>query len=310
MLFIDGLEQFAFEAGSDAFMRRAGYKVNGGMSWGAGRKNGSAAILARQSFSRTVTQGGNFATGVAIKIFKRGGLLSVTNGTDTIVLSAEIDTGLLKLSWDEDTFDVGYVMPLPNRWYYFELEFDSASNRVKTYVNGKLDVTLNLPTSFLQPDMTVQWRHFTDNDFGSMAFDDIYITDNGRIGPVTVTTRFPRKDVTAEWQSSIDGGQHADIMGIVPPDLVERFIFSGQADAVDSYNSDFPLSEETEVKGVSVVTLLRKATVDPVSVEVFLNDKRGTEATLPRDWEYRYTELGVVPVHTIPDSVFGVKLKK
>ncbi|QPB11442.1 hypothetical protein JT321_gp15 [Providencia phage Kokobel1] len=305
MLFIEGFEQFAFDGDIPAFMRRAGYSITGSFGFGAGRKNGASVMMGRGRVSRPFPSTANkFSVGFAFKMVTRGNLVSLSAGEVKFYVGIDQLTGLIT-----SVSESGYIIPLRERWYYCEVELDKSTKVADVYINGKKDLSVPVPDAIAAAnELTVNLRDFTESDFAEISFDDFYVNTGDRIGPITVTTRMPNKDVTSEW--GVAGStSHFGAVGIVPPDLVDRFIFSGIDGATDSFKSSTPLAETTDVRGVSVVTLIRKATVDPITVDVFTNDRVKNEASLPRDWEYRYSELGAIDQHVIPDSTFGVKIK-
>ncbi|MFL9021806.1 hypothetical protein [Proteus mirabilis] len=305
MFFFEGFEQFAFDGDSPAFMRRAGYTVSGSFGFGAGRKNGASVLLGRGRISRDFpSDTGNFTVGFAFNMTTRGNLVGISGGDSTLKVGVDQATGLLQSEGES-----GYVIPLRNNWYYLEVEVNKDAKTADVYINGKKDITVSIPDGVAMADtLTITLRDFDESDFADIRFDDLYYADTTRVGPITVTTRVPTKDVSKDW--GVSGGEsHHEVVAPALPNLVDRFIYTGTNGATDSFTSETVLSEETEVKGVSVITLLRKATVDPVSVDVFTNELVKNEATLPRDWEYRYSELGVLPEHVIPDSTFGITLK-
>lgn len=305
MLFIEGFEQFAFDGDIPAFMRRAGYSITGSFGFGTGRKAGASVMLGRGRVSRSFPSGTNkFSVGFAFKMVTRGNLVSLETAGVKLFIGIDQLTGLI-MSGAES----GYLIPLRERWYYCEVELNKQTKVADVYLNGKKDISVVVPDAIAAAtSLTVNLRDFTETDFAEITFDDFYVSDGNRIGPITVTTRMPHRDVTSQWGVA-GSDSHFGAVGQVPPDLLDRFIYSGTDGATDAFRSETPLSEQTDVRGVSVVTMIRKATVDPISVDVFTNDSVVNEASLPRDWEYRYSEMGAIPQHVIPDSQFGVKIK-
>lgn len=305
MFFIDGFEQFFFDGDNAAFMRRAGYELFGSYGFAQGRKNGASIMIGRGGLSRSFPSGGDkFSVGFAFRMTTRGNLVGIEAGEEVLRVGVDPITGLVT-SGDIE----GMIIPLKTRWYYCEVEINKTSKEAKVFINGKLDLTVPVPDAVATAkDLKITLRSFTGTDFAEMLFDDFYVTDGARVGPITITTRFPAKDVSKDWFVAGAEG-HAEAVAVLPPDLLDRFIYAGHDGATDSFTSSTELSEETEVKGVTLVTLIRKATVDPVTVDVFVNEKTVNESSLPRNWEYRYSEMGVIPTHAIPSSVFGVKIK-
>lgn len=309
-LFFDGFDQFARTERSDALVRLAGYTLQGAITMVAGRKaNSYGMTLYRAALSRTwAFSGAVMSLGFAVKFDARGPLVAIRAENDPanlLVLTADSTSGLLNLNGM-----VGYVNPLKDRWYYIELELDKTASEVRVFVNGKPDVVAPLPAG-LTPSVVVRLNPYeaVQNDFASRVFDDFYVTDSARLNPMQVTTRFPTADVKPDWNVA---GAAAGFLAVTPPvDMLDKFIFATVPDQQNVFTSSTPLPDNNPVKYLQLITLFRKATSDPMSLELNIDDQKVMESNISRDWTYRYTLFNAAgyTAQSIVPSEFGVKLK-
>lgn len=306
-ILLDGFEQFSQTDRAAQYMRLAGYTV-GDVTLVGGRKGGNAVSMYRSSMRRAFAfTGQQLTVGFAMRFDKRGPIFGVQlSGQSVYQLAFRVDkdTGLIVINGVS-----GYIAPLPNRWYYFELEMNKAAGTAQLYVNGRPDVAAPLPGT-LAGDITLVFNPFdvVQDDFGTRLLDDLYITDALRLGPLQVTTRFPTTALKTDWQNA--GG--SNIAAVSPPiDTLDKYIFTGVPDAEDQYKSSTALPDNSPLRFVQLMTLYRKATSDPLSLEVNLDDQRVTISNLPRDWAFSYTPMSAAGYDStsIVDAQFGVKLK-
>ncbi len=306
-ILLDGFEQFSQTDRASQYMRLAGYEI-GQASLVGGRKGGSAVSLYRGSMKRAYSfTGQQLTVGFAMQFDKRGpvfGVQSTGQTGYTLAFRIDKDSGLIVLNGVS-----GYIAPLPNRWYYFEVEMDKAAGTVQLYVNGRPDVSAPLPGT-VAGSISMVFNPFdlVQDDFGTRVMDDLYITDSLRLGPLQITTRFPTTAIKTDWQNA--GG--SNIVAVSPPiDTLDKYIFTGVPDAEDQYKSSKALPDNSPLRFVQLMTLYRKATSDPLSLEVNLDDQRVTISNLPRDWAFRYTPMSAAGYDStsIVDAQFGVKLK-
>lgn len=310
MLFIDGFEQFRGIERPESYFRMASYIIDGSLAIGTGRKpSSSAIILQRSSLKREWRMTGSvFAFGAAVFFTERGGILSVKGDDDELVCWCDPVTGLVNLG-----NEVGYVNPLKSRWYYFEMVIDRTAGTASVYVNGKLDVTCPLPAGLQGSAVqTVRMNPYNivANDFGNRVYDDFYMQDGGRLNPIQVTTRMPTGDRKREWGVA-GAASHNGAVGVLPPDLLDRFIYTDINDAQDTFISGDLLPDQNPLISLGTITLLRKATVDPLSVEVNIDSQVQTLSNIGRDWTYRYSVMSSsgYDATSILGAEFGVRLK-
>lgn len=309
-LFFDGFDQFARNTRPEQLVRLADYTLEGAPVMVAGRKTNSYALaLYRAAMSRNwLFSGALMSVGFAVKFDARGPLVAVRaeNGdTNLLTLACDTTSGLLNLNGS-----VGYVNPLKSRWYYVELELDKTANEARVYINGKPDVTVALPAG-LTPTVTLRLNPYEagENDFGTRLFDDFYINDGARLNPLQVTTRFPSADVHTDWNVT---GATAHFAAVTSPvDMLDKFIYATVDDVQDTFTSNVTLPDGNPVTNLQLITLFRKATADPMSLELNIDNQKVTVANIGRDWSYRYTLMNPdgYTADNILTSEFGVRLK-
>lgn len=310
-LFFDGFDQFARTERPEQLIRLAGYTLEGTATMVAGRKPNSYSMsLYRGALSRPWALTGNIMSlGFAVKFDGRGPMVAIrgNNGdtTNVIALRADPVSGLLDLNGM-----VGYVNPLKDRWYYIEMELDRTASQVRVFVNGKPDVVAPLPT-LPSLDLLVRLNPYDadKNDFATRLYDDFYINDAPRLKPMQITTRFPTAEVSTEWNVT---GTPSHFAAVSPPiDMLDKFIYATAPDALDSFTSSTTLPDDNPVKYLQLITLFRKATADPMSLQLNIDDQKVTESNISRDWTFRYTQFSPAgyTASSIVPSEFGVRLK-
>lgn len=310
-IFFDGFDQFKDATDLPDLIGRAGYQVGGFVATAEGHKTGGCSLAFSQSDLRRdwVFSGDTLSLGTAVFMGARCGLIQLIAGASSVTVWASPTTGLMNLNTE-----AGYVIPGLNRWYYLEVEANKTTGLVTLYVNGKADVTLAMPAEMQSAStVTVRLRpyDYLANDAGSASFDDFYLFDGARLTPVQVATRFPTSQQQADWQvMSEDPMDNWEAVGTLPVDLLNRFIYSNADGAADRYQSNATLPDNNPVLYVGAITLLRKASSDPVSVTVNVGADTQELTSIARDWEYRYSVFDGTGYDksSVESAVFGVTL--
>lgn len=331
MEFFDGFEQFRTgdKIATNSLLAMAGYAAFGEIGSGIGRLPGSTSMYTLTSrIEKTWTWSGDtLSIGFACRQAGRGGLLSLkldpqANGLDphTVVYNDPL-TGLVTIRNTDHAEEVGYVTPLKQRWYYYEFVITRSTSTMVVFVNGKEDVRFGIdPAITAAANVIITLNPFNFMTFfppeaeykeAGMLFDDLYIRDGGRLGPVQISGRLPTADVSTEWNVSTASGTglHFLQVGMLPPDLANRFIFTAENGKLDSFKSLGTLPENGDLISHGVIALVRKATADPVSVVTNVNDTTVTIDNVGRKWEYRYTLMSVDgwSIEDVQSAVFGVR---
>lgn len=310
---IDGFEQFNGDRVA-ALLRMAGY-TSGQVAMVAGRKPASRAIsLYRSTLSRPWRfDGSMMSVGFAVKFSTRGPLVSLTVGGNAVYVWVDVDTGLLNIGTGFGAYTPGYINPLKDRWYYLELVLDKTAQTIQVIANGKPDITVALP-SFLTGGVVVTLNPFEfsqEGDFGTRLFDDLYLNDGQRLQPIQVTTRFPTAaGAKEEWGVT---GAAAGVQAVSPPiNELDKFIYSAVDGMQSTFISSTGLPDDNPIRYLQLITLFRKATSDPLSLDFNIDSQVSTEANITRDWTFRYTMFGSggYDAESIKAAEFGVKLKK
>ncbi|QJI52249.1 hypothetical protein [Cronobacter phage JC01] len=311
--FIDGFEQFDGDR-TAALMRMAGYSV-GGVTLAAGRKGNSRSVSCyRATLSRAWSMVDNLLTlGFAVKFDQRGPLLSVGSGANQLYLWVDPETGLVNLGTGLAAGTPGYINPLKNRWYYFELQLDKSTSKATLFVNGKQDISIPLP-SFITGNLTVLLNPFQlfvapKEDYGTRLYDDLYLNDGPRLGPIQVTSRFATADGSKTgW--SFDGAA-TRWQAVSPPiNELDKFIYTAIDGNENSFISGTSLPDNNPIRYLQLVTLFRKATSDPMSLDFNIGSQVKRESNISRDWTFRYTMMSAsgYDADSIKAAEFGVKL--
>lgn len=332
--FFDGFEQFrTLEDESPAsFMKMAGYTTRGNITAGQGRIGMSVCLFVMSSaFERKWTWAGDTITvGFACMQQKRGALFGFKVGDATgfdvpnTSIYTDPQTGFVTIRNSDGLSDIGYVTPLPKRWYYYEISANRNTGVVTVRVNGKDDVEFTLDAAVkAATEITLVFNPFdmmpafppdpqgTVPVEDAKQYDDMYIQDGGKLGPIQITGRLPSGDVATGWSVSDDDPAYAHnrMVGILPPDPNNRFIFTGVNDVYDAFKSNNNLPDNGAIIAQGLVTLVRKATSDPVSIIANIDGNTVTMSNIGRQWEYRYTLLSAAGYDktSIEAAVFGVR---
>lgn len=305
--FFDGYEQFRTTDIPNGPMSMAKYITRGPLSAGGGRLGNSIGISTLNSaYERDWTWSGDTLTiGFACQQFnQRGALFGVKIGDETgvdvphIVAYTDPTSALITLQSGVDQLEVGYVTPLPGRWYYYEVVMNRTTKVIQVWVNGKADVAYTLPNE-IAAAATIR---LVFNPFDMMAgvvdfiedakiFDDMYARDGGRLGAIQISGRLPNKDKDKQWgvSSPDPAGPHWAMVGVLPPDVNNRFVYTGTNNYHDSYTSGDPLPDNGNIISQGLIALVRKATADPVTIIANINGDTVNMSNIGRGWEYRYT---------------------
>ena len=310
--FIDGFEQFNGDRGP-ALMRMAGYQA-GSITIVAGRKGNSRAISCyRNSFSRSWTMAGDtLSIGFAVNYNARGPLFAIGSGGNNLYLWVDPTTGLLNVGTSLVASTPGYVNPLLNRWYYFEMVMNRTAGTVTLFVNGKQDISATLP-NFITGTLTLTYNPFNlfsnPQDYGTRSYDDIYINDGARIEPIQVSTRNATGDGEhIDWSFAGTGTRW---QAVSPPiNELDKFIYTAIDGNENSFVSSSPLPDSNPVRYLQLITMFRKATSDPMSLDFNIADQVKRESNISRDWTFRYTPFDAsgFDAASLTSAEFGVKL--
>lgn len=294
--FFDGFEQFGNNDRPDQLLRLAGYTLNGAVTVAGGRKGGGSSLTTyRSNFQRAWTFSGNaMSIGFAVKMDARGPLIAIRKGTTAMLVWSDPETGLVNIGTSLATGIPGYVNPLKDRWYYFEIEMTKNDSAFKLYVNGRLDQTYPLNGN-INGDLIIEYNPYTlfeGSDFGSdtgtRIFDDIYLSDSARIQPIQVTTRFPTADSEPLDWSFTGAASHWQAVGQLPPDMLDKFIYTAKDGATDQFTSAAALPDTNPIRYLQMMALFRKATSDPMDLIFNIDDQKVTQSNIPKDWTFRY----------------------
>lgn len=329
--FFDGFEQFRTldKETPAAYMKMAGYSTRGVLTTGQGRIGRSICLFTLASaFERKWAWSGDTITvGFACMQQKRGALFGFKVGDETgrdvpsTTIYTDPQTGLVTIRNQNGDLDIGYVTPLPKRWYYYEISANRNTGVVTVQVNGKDDVAFTLDadvkaaseiTLVFNPfDMLPSFPAEANYEEDTKQYDDMYVQDGGRLGPIQISGRLPSGDVAIGWNVSDEDPAypHNRMVGVLPPDPSNRFIFTGVNDVYDAFNSSDALPDNGAIIAQGLVTLVRKATSDPVSVIANIDGNTVTMSNIGRQWEYRYTLLSPAGYDktSIEAAIFGVR---
>lgn len=201
-VFIDGFEQFdGYQAGRDrgSAISRAGYSIHGTVPStvvGAGQQTALAItngyIVRRQQWTTNV-----LSIGCAIAFRDRGALMALQFGEgDLLVLWTHPEDGTPRLNGV-----IGGSLPILDTWYYFEFEVNRSAGTATLFINNRQELVAPLsaeqreateigvflgevPSSTFNPDVGLPTGF-------QKSYDDFYIREGGRYGPVRIVTMAP-----------------------------------------------------------------------------------------------------------------------
>lgn len=308
-LFFDGFEQFDQSKDYNAQMRKADYTVSGQIYTGLGRRNGKCLTTMRSSISRTINWVDPILSfGFALKHTQRGGICSLGN----IDFVLDFDTGAPRF-----LDSVGITLPILSRWYYFEVEANKTTGKIRFFVNGKLDGTADIPSTLEQDTPTITLNAYNASpslidaqvkDNSTRMYDDFYIYNGSRLSPVQVTTRLPTSDIQKQWQVLPDDKQHWEAVGTLPTDELNRYIITHVNNAVDEFGSTTKLPDTNPVIAVGALGLVRSATADQCSIDFKVGARVQNVGNLTPVWHYRYVNWMTDPAVDTPASVEAATL--
>ena len=296
-VFFDGFEQFDKTEDLVAQIRKAGYSVEGSNLVMGDGTNGRCLVTKQTSVTLVVPWvSDKMSIGVSAKFSGRGGLLSIN---DNPVIADSV-TGFLRWAGQSGT-----AIPIRGRWYFYDIQIDRASDTFELFINGKSqgvgkpdltfagaqNITIKL-NAFQSPTTLEQVNVRVDSvDSSTRYFDNLYVTDGERFGPMTITTRFPSESITEEWDTHADGEgiSHAEILGKLPSQELDRYIMTNKDGKTEVLKSDKTLPEEAgKVIGVGLVALVRKTNREDASIIFSVGNRTQDISDLPFVWGYRY----------------------
>lgn len=264
-LHFDGFEQFDNDPALGRALNRAGYEYTGQIVMAEGRNGSSGMGFTNGRLMRTHPWSGNlFAFGAAMRYGTRGSMLWLQAGEETVVLWIDELTGNPHINGSQ-----GGSIPVPNRYYYYEIEIDRGAGVARSFVNGRQDAETGLPAGFLAateliagiglPEISTNGYPPQPTVSGERMFDDLYINSGPRLGPIMVTTRFPNYDnETIEWATS-SGAYHADLVNRRPPGMNNAYVASDVIGAKDLFHSNKLLTSDNRIISTGLVLLARRS---------------------------------------------------
>lgn len=312
MPFIDGFEQFDKAENPAAEMRLANYTILGWVATGTGRKSGRSLVCAGSSVSRAWPWSGDrFSVGFAFRFDKRGALIQFNNG---VVLALDVSTGRPYFTAAE----VGNAGPVKNRWYYCEIELRRNARQMIVWFNGRQDFIGTMPEELASANTVTcrlnPWNAVADDVNTTKMYDDFYMNDGERIQPMQIMTRFPNVDAGPnEWAPSVSPtSAHWAMVGPVPTDKLDRYLIANVTGAEESFTSTAQLPDSNDVLALGLVSLVRKTTVDNLTLTMKFGGRDIPNTDIPMNWGYRYSD---VPVQgdtsdTILAEEFGAVLNR
>lgn len=304
-MFIDGFEQFDKADQPAAEMRIAGYTTLGNVVTGTGRKGGRSLVCASSSVSRAWPwTGDRFSVGFAFQFDKRGGLLQLNND---VTLALDVDTGRPYIVGGT----VGNAGPVKNRWYYCEVELRRNARQIIVYFNGRQDFVATMPESMAGANtMTCRlnpWNAVEKDTSSTKNYDDFYMNNGARIQPMQIATRFPTNDAKPNsWAPSVSPtSDHWAMVGPLPAEKLDRYLIANVTGAEESFTSSQSFPDSNNVLALGLVSLVRKTTVDNLTLTMKFGNRAVPNTNITMDWAYRYTEIPVAGDTT--ESVFKEK---
>ncbi|WP_324271083.1 hypothetical protein SOP91_00035 (plasmid) [Enterobacter hormaechei] len=312
MPFIDGFEQFDKAENPAAEMRLADYTILGNVVTGTGRKGGRSLVCASSSVSRAWPwTGDRFSVGFAFQFDKRGALIQFNNGA-TLALS--VSTGRPYFVGGA----IGNAGPVKSRWYYCEVELRRNARQMIVWFNGRQDFVGTMPEELAAANVVTcrlnPWNAVTDDIGSTKNYDDFYMNDGARIQPMQIVTRFPTKDETPnEWAPSTSPtAAHWAMVGPLPTDKLDRYLIGNATGAEESFSSSQTLPDSNNVLALGLVSLVRKTTVDNLTLTMKFGGRNVPNTDIPMDWKYRYSDVPVQgdTSESILEEKFGAVLNR
>lgn len=296
---IDGFEQFSGETDPAEAFVRAGYDPAQRWSMVAGRGAiGNAAISARgASLSRSVDwNGSKFSVGFSHQFDGRGSVAWIKIGSKQIALWLDPTNGSPNIN-DK----MGSAIPTIGRWYFYELEIERATGRVSLYINNRLDMFYDLGYAPIETQVLVNLGYLLPASYGkpelvdggTKTYDDLYINDGARLGPITVTTRFPMLDKNVEWFAADASKTHSESLSLHPPKPLDNYVASDTIGKEERFTSSLPLNNANEVVATGVIVMARRSPEFIAQIGVFIGGSAGADLRhglriVPSDWATQY----------------------
>jgi hypothetical protein len=312
MPFIDGFEQFDKAENPAAEMRLANYTILGNVVTGTGRKTGRSLVCSGSSVSRAWPwTGDRFSVGFAFKFDKRGALIQFNNG---VTLALDSSTGRPYFVGGA----VGNAGPVKNRWYYCEVELRRNARQMIVWFNGRQDFVGTMPEELATANVVTcrlnPWNAVADDNGSTKNYDDFYMNNGARIQPMQIVTRFPNKDNQPnEWAPSTSPtAAHWAMVGPLPTDKLDRYLIANVTGAEESFKSSQGLPDGYNVLALGLVSLVRKTTVDNLTLTMKFGGRNIPNTDIPMDWAYRYSDVPVQgdTADSIVDEAFGAVLNR
>lgn len=314
--FMDGFEQFDKSDRLAVDMRRADYTVGSNVSMAAGRANGSRAIAcSRASVERSFAWlEPIIAVGVAVKFNGRGGTLKI-GPVELIIDSEDGAPSFLGIR--------GGLRPIVDRWYFIEFVLDKNEATVSLFINGKPDGVAPMPVALLSStSITVTLNPFSlptsliaekpATDYATRTYDDLYVADGVRVQPIQITTRFPTEDRETDWLTEATGN-HSTILGKLPVEVLDRYIFSNEEGARDGFKSSTVFPDGAKPVALGAVGLFRKTDNVYAAIEFDVAGRTTRVDNIGSDWKYAYAYVDVADTDTTDSIVaaeFGITVRK
>lgn len=328
-LHIDGFDHFANSSRLRDYLSGAGYKMDRlpqpSIVSGRGDPRISRALsLNSGELRRDAPWTGNkFSFGCALEMGDRGSVMGIRFGldhTDPIVLWFHPDDGQPRLN-DQ----TGGSLPVRWRYYYYEIELNRLAATATLYINNRMELVLPLnetQTSAATLEVTfgsmAEVFQFRPGDSASERFgriyDDTYIRDGERLGPIVVTTRFPTTEELMEWV--VWGPPNAtsvDILSAVPPQELDQYISTEYGSKMCRFSSGDALKSPYDVLATGLVALARKAPDANLTLRGFIGGNgnvqyRSQDVSPVNAWRYYYMTFDRVATDTkdnIKQASFG-----
>ena len=312
MPFIDGFEQFDKAENPAAEMRLANYTILGNVVTGTGRKGGRSLVCAGSSVSRAWPWSGDrFTVGFAFKFDKRGALLQLNN---EVTLALSVSSGRPYFV-DAETGNAG---PVKNRWYYCEVELRRNARQMIVYFNGRQDFIGTMPDTLAASNVVTcrlnPWNAVAEDIGSTKNYDDLYMNDGPRIQPMQISTRFPTQDEGPNgWAPSVSPeSAHWAMVGPLPTDKLDRYLIANVTGAEESFSSSQPMADSNNVLAIGLVSLVRKTTVDNLTLTMKFGERDIPNTDIPMEWGYRYSDVpvqGDTPTSIVTEK-FGAVLNR
>lgn len=308
--FIDGFEQFKDDPME--LMPLAGYSTTE-MFTSVGHAPESSGIgvpqgVTRRSFERENTSG-KVSAGVAARFSGRGNDFFRLNGFG---ISASKTTGRLKFGGIE-----GKAIPAADVFYYYEIELDPSAETATVFINGKEEGTVPYTTDVpAETDVAISSAYDPPEGSGdgrsyTVLFDDLYIKDGERLGPIDVLTQTANENSSPQgWEPSVPEASHAEMVGIQPPDRLNKYVQSDGLGDEDVYTSSTVASRDGPVLAAKLVSLARVTSGSDKHLTVLQAGTPSETEELGSNYAYQYTDVDAAgqTVNSMGGTSFGVKV--